>query len=1326
MPCLAVLAAACGEVKVVPGLGDSAAQADGALDGLSLDSAAKDKAPTVQITSPAPGVIVNVGAELHFSASISDDKDVVNTLKVKWTTTASATALFDGLVDGSGISDFKTSSVPSGAQKVTVAVTDSAGNVATADVGIVINTAPGAPDVGIAPDKPTTLDDLTATILQDATDPDRAASSLTYSYLWLKNGTPTEFKAKVLPNSATAKGETWSVKVKANDPKAEGPEGSAQVVIVNAVPVAPALEVSPTTVDLQSEVKCAMAVTATDPDGDPVTYEWTWSIGDYVNPGADGDTVQMNDLASGKDAQNKDKPVKAGDSVKCSVVVKDADSSAAKVESPAVVIQPFDICGSAFNPCDLAASCSNTDTLAPVCTCPSGFTGDGKICLDINECFSGLCDLAADCTNTVGSYTCGCKTGYQGDGKFCSDVDECVLGTAGCDLAADCTNTLGSYDCVCKTGFAGDGKTCADVDECAAGTSTCSLTADCENTVGGFTCACKTGYFDDPSAGSGQAGKTCTDIDECTDGSSGCDVNAQCTNIPGANLCACNAGFVGNGKVCVDVDECIAATSPCSNDGLCANKPGTFTCACKPGFAGDGKACNDVNECTAGTTDCDKVLGVCTNKPGTFVCSCTVGYSGNGKTCFDIDECANGSAGCAVKSTCNNTVGGYQCTCLPGYFGDGKSCEKEDMCTPTACPTTATCATVNGAAQCKCKAGYSGSACGDINECATNNGGCSINGVCTNTVGSSSCACKSGYSGDGKTCSDVNECAVSNGGCSAQAGCTNTLGSFTCACKAGFTGDGKTCADVNECAVNNGGCSPNAACTNSPGTFKCACKAGFLDESGGAGKVCNDVNECAANNGGCSADAACTNSVGSFSCACKAGFTGNGKTCADTNECAVSNGGCSSFAACTNTPGSFQCQCNSGFTGDGKVCTDINECPLPEWTWNFTKQGGVGWVFDPPSATTAPVKWQVFKDVMYYGNSTISPTNFNTPGTANHGAATGPSLTLSNAPSHRLTFDADFQTEFGLPYDALTVQLVIKGQPTPVTLPWTKSKQIQGAGFHTYAVAMSGYAGKTVQLRFYFDTVDAAVNQAAGLFVKDLSIVATGNPCSIYAACTNTPGSYTCKCDAPYEGDGKTCAMPGSQELPADSCLSIFNKTQSNGQISAGLYWLLWKGGPAAAQYLCNAQGWTQISYDAFEGNQAGGWNPPLISTTCGGGLLGGPGISAAGYTAARDIAALPPHSLIQITGQYLRVDSWDGEMGWVKVDGATYWQSPSYVMAAAGGPGNLCGVATYPDSMTSIVAPSGSMAHNLPSAKITIGSTLDQSPNDESFAVDNIKIQVR
>ena len=41
-----------------------------------------------------------------------------------------------------------------------------------------------------------------------------------------------------------------------------------------------------------------------------------------------------------------------------------------------------------------------------------------------------------------------------------TDTDECNASVSVCDVNADCKNTVGWYRCSCRAGFSGDGHTC--------------------------------------------------------------------------------------------------------------------------------------------------------------------------------------------------------------------------------------------------------------------------------------------------------------------------------------------------------------------------------------------------------------------------------------------------------------------------------------------------------------------------------------------------------------------------------------------------------------------------------------------------------------------------------------------------------------------------------------------------------------------------------------------------------------------------------------------------------------------------------------------------
>lgn len=77
-------------------------------------------------------------------------------------------------------------------------------------------------------------------------------------------------------------------------------------------------------------------------------------------------------------------------------------------------------------------------------------TGDGRTCVDIDECSTGTpCHAQAQCTNMVGRFRCKCNDGYRGSGRWCSDIDECAEKTALCKPTEKCYNLQGGYECMC-------------------------------------------------------------------------------------------------------------------------------------------------------------------------------------------------------------------------------------------------------------------------------------------------------------------------------------------------------------------------------------------------------------------------------------------------------------------------------------------------------------------------------------------------------------------------------------------------------------------------------------------------------------------------------------------------------------------------------------------------------------------------------------------------------------------------------------------------------------------------------------------------------------
>jgi hypothetical protein len=349
--------------------------------------------------------------------------------------------------------------------------------------------------------------------------------------------------------------------------------GVSAEVQANLCPVLGSLSAGPLR---QSEgAAVTLKASATDDDEeDTVSYSWSASSGEVTN----WDKAEASYLCADPGL------------ITISLMVTDGvrardDTSFCEIR------RSFDVrCISSTPPicddtsCDPHAVCDDSE-LYIICTCTDGWTGDGFICDDVDECAAGEDNCNQVCINTDGGFSCDCNNGYilNSDGTTCRDIDECSLNTFNCDQT--CTNNMGGYSCSCGSGYTLDpnGHTCRDIDECALNTDNCDQT--CTNTAGGYSCSCGSGYTLDPN------GHTCRDIDECALNTDGCD--QICTNTAGGYTCGCNAGYAleADGHTCLDINECATNAAGCEQ--TCTNTIGSFLCSCAAEYrlGSDGRTC---------------------------------------------------------------------------------------------------------------------------------------------------------------------------------------------------------------------------------------------------------------------------------------------------------------------------------------------------------------------------------------------------------------------------------------------------------------------------------------------------------------------------------------------------------------------------------------------------------------------------------------------------------------------------------------------------------------------------------------------------------------
>src|SRR5262249_24783951 len=115
--------------------------------------------------------------------------------------------------------------------------------------------------------------------------------------------------------------------------------------------------------------------------------------------------------------------------------------------------------------------------------------------------------------------------------------------------------------------------------------------------------------------------------------------------------------------------------------------------------------------------------------------------------------------------------------------------------------------------------------------------------------------------------------------------------------------------------------------------------------------------------------------------------------------------------------------------------------------------------------------------------------NYQTDGKANGGYLISPSITLPKDSIISLGFDYVLQTENFAPFDLAQLQVNAGGG-------WSTLASYNAIGDSpgwraVSPVDLSAYAGKSVQLRWYFDTVDQFFNNFEGWYVDDVKIDAT-------------------------------------------------------------------------------------------------------------------------------------------------------------------------------------------------------------------------------------------
>jgi len=831
--------------------------------------------------------------------------------------------------------------------------------------------------------------------------------------------------------------------------------------------------------------------------------------------------------------------------------------------------------GCVFEP--TAAACDDDDACTEDDACFEGeCSGKPVACNDDNVCTDDSCDPMTGCVAYPNDGLCD-------DGDPCTDVDFCSAGECAPGPATDCNDDNPCTEDVCTpeegcvnntlSGSAcDDGNPCTDGDVCDDGECVFAKPTECDdaNSCTQDSCDPMVGCTTDPLSGMQCDDENACTVDdicaegECSGGIISCNDNDPCTQ----DLCDPASGCLhppaagqpecDDGNGCTLVDKCQGGLcvgsnpKPCDDDNICTDdscSPQTGECT----FTANTATCNDGNVCT--------VTDTCAAK------QCV----GNGPlNCDDENPCTNDA--CDPEDGCFHTDNGIcQCEEDEDCADDGNPCNGTIVCHNNACvtdiTTVITCTTENDTACLK-------------NECDPDQGACVMTPEPSNVLCDDENACTSGDHCDGAgaclgnniVCDDDNPCTSDS--CDPASGCVFANNSLDCddgdactiddQCSGGSCapGDDYDCSDGNICTQDicvpqggeptctnlptTGACDDENACTDNDQCANAACVGEIIecddenictqntcDTATGCsypaeadGFVCDDLNGCTT--GDSCLDGECQSGTWTFNCCnsdddCEDNYECTSDTCAD-GICSFALLDCDDDNLCTAD------NCDGGECGNTPLSSDVvlfeedfDDGTSPGWLLTTgTTEGKVGsediyWSVDDFRANSADYS-------LYAGNPEDQ--------TYNHGNGTA----LAYSPPIRLPDDAEIDLSFHLfaefeeqdiTWDRLQVLVLPAGEVEPVTLtPWIfQSVSGEDGGFVEQSYELGEYAGEEIRLVFAFITPDSFKNNAEGVYIDDISVVASERDgCCFYDShcddsnlCTgDTCNSF--ECTYPYVG----------------------------------------------------------------------------------------------------------------------------------------------------------------------------------------------------------------
>jgi hypothetical protein len=272
----------------------SAEDSNGAVGSASVTVSvyASNVEPTCEITDPPDGTSYEQGTAVLFSGRVDDFEDGFEGLEVTWASD------LDGVLETFSTPEvgelaLSIDSLSLGAHTISLNATDTGGLSCSDSILYIVGSPPQ-----IVIDDPENGADFNAgdSIRFQATVSDTTDASQDLGLVWFSdvNGpfsTQGASSAGIASFETTDLGQgTHNITVVATD--SDGFEGQASITImVNGLPEAPELSLTPDPAYTADALEVEITVPSIDPEGDPVTYTYEWSVGGNPSNASTGVTL---------------------------------------------------------------------------------------------------------------------------------------------------------------------------------------------------------------------------------------------------------------------------------------------------------------------------------------------------------------------------------------------------------------------------------------------------------------------------------------------------------------------------------------------------------------------------------------------------------------------------------------------------------------------------------------------------------------------------------------------------------------------------------------------------------------------------------------------------------------------------------------------------------------------------------------------------------------------------------------------------------------------------------------------------------------------------